>query len=97
MNKELSERIRKIREMERCFEILSQTSPERHGDDPALKDLLEQLEGYYANGEWLRDYALDEQGLLPEGLKRGVLSQDGVYDLLSAWKEAACEEAVSEG
>ncbi len=26
--------------------------------------------------------ALDELGLLPEDLKRGVLSQDGLYDLL---------------
>ena len=37
---------------------------------------------YYESGQWLRDYELDEQGLLPPDLKRGVLSQDGVYDLL---------------
>ena len=28
------------------------------------------------------DYAADEAGQLPEGLKRGVLSQDGINDLL---------------
>ena len=41
------------------------------------------LENYYTSGQWLKDYEADEQGLLPEGLKRGVLSQDALYDLLS--------------
>ena len=43
---------------------------------------LGELVRYYESGQWLRDYELDEQGLLPPNLKRGVLSQDGVYDLL---------------
>ena len=45
-------------------------------------DLLEE---YYTSGEWRNDYEADEAGLLPSGLKRGVLSQDGVYDLLAEW------------
>ena len=40
------------------------------------------LEDYYSSGQWLEDYEADEQGLLPDGLKRGVLSQDALYDLL---------------
>ena len=45
-------------------------------------DLLEE---YYTSGEWRNDYEADEAGLLPSDLKRGVLSQDGVYDLLTEW------------
>ena len=31
----------------------------------------------------MRDYEADEAGKLPADLKRGVLSEDAVYDLLS--------------
>ena len=37
---------------------------------------------YYTGGQWLRDYEADERGELPPDLKRGVLSQDGVWNLL---------------
>lgn len=40
------------------------------------------LEEYYTSGEWRDDYEADEAGQLPLDLKRGVLSQDGVYDLM---------------
>ena len=42
-----------------------------------------ELREYYENGQWLRDYEADERGELPATLKRGVLSQDGLWDLLS--------------
>mgnify|MGYP003295759514 FL=1 len=44
---------------------------------------LNNLLDYYENGLWLADYEIDEKGLLPAGLKRGILSQDGVYDFLT--------------
>ena len=31
---------------------------------------------------WKRDYEADEAGQIPSDLKRGVLSQDGLYNLL---------------
>lgn len=40
------------------------------------------LEEYYTAGDWRKDYEADEVGLLPTDLKRGVLSQDGVYNLV---------------
>ena len=40
------------------------------------------LEEYYTSGQWLEDYESDEKGLLPADLRRGVLAQDAVYDLL---------------
>ena len=48
---------------------------------------LEELEAYYTGPEWQEDYAADEAGLLPEGLKRGVLSQDGISDLLDLFRD----------
>ena len=42
-----------------------------------------ELREYYENGQWLRDYEADERGELPGDLKRGVLSQDGLWDLLA--------------
>ena len=43
---------------------------------------LHLLDEYYISGEWQEDYEADEAGSLPSDMKRGVLSQDGLYDLL---------------
>ena len=43
---------------------------------------LRLLDEYYTSGEWREDYEADERGELPPELKRGVLSQDALYDLL---------------
>ena len=41
-----------------------------------------ELTDYYFGGQWLLDYQADERGELPRDLKRGVLSQDGIWNLL---------------
>ena len=48
---------------------------------------LKELEDYYTSPEWKEDYAADEVGLLPAGLKRGVLSQDGIDGLLERFRD----------
>ena len=50
-----------------------------------VREDIETLTGYYENGCWRQDYEADEAGLLPEDLKRGVLSQDALYDLLAEY------------
>ena len=55
-----------------CKTILISHDPEK----------LALLETYYTSGQWRDDYEADERGELPPDLKRGVLSQDGLYDLL---------------
>lgn len=45
-------------------------------------ELLGELSEYYGSASWKRDFAADEAGLLPQKLKRGVLSEDGIYNLL---------------
>lgn len=48
----------------------------------AARPGLDALEEYLTGGDWLRDYDSDCAGELPPSLKRGVLSQDGLYRLL---------------
>ena len=50
------------------------------------KDYL-KLEEYYLGDQWMKDFEADETGKLPKDLKRGVLSEDAVYDLLTDRKE----------
>ena len=52
-----------------------------------LQSLISELEAYYTSDEWKRDFADDEAGLLPKKLSRGVLSEDGVYNLLEEYRE----------
>ena len=47
-----------------------------------VRPALEELTAYYDGELWLSDFRADEAGLLPEDLKRGVLSEDGLFDLL---------------
>ena len=47
------------------------------------QDELSILNSYYGSDEWRQDFADDEAGRLPKDLKRGVLSEDGVWDVLS--------------
>ena len=49
----------------------------------ALRDKYRELLDYYSGDDWLKDFDTDEAGNLPEDLKRGVLSEDAVYDLIS--------------
>ena len=77
--------IARVRQMEAYFDRLCAAADSGPGAlrDPELPEMLRRLTAYYEGGQWLRDYELDEQGLLPDTLKRGVLSQDGVFNLLS--------------
>ena len=52
-----------------------------------IQDEVKALETYYAGPEWKEDFAADEQGMFPDTLKRGVLSEDAVYNLLERFQE----------
>ncbi len=52
-----------------------------------VRPALSELAAYYDGGDWLSDFTADEAGLLPEDLKRGVLSEDGLFDLLERARE----------
>lgn len=44
---------------------------------------IDRLTDYLDSGAWREDFEADEAGLVPGDLKRGVLSEDGLYDLLA--------------
>ena len=52
-----------------------------------VQDDIVQLDKYYGSDVWRQDFADDEAGLLSEELKRGVLSEDGIWNLLADCKE----------
>ncbi len=54
-----------------------------------LNYLISELEAYYESVKWRKDFESDEAGLLPKNLKRGVLSEDGINDLLDEYKEVS--------
>ena len=67
------DRIERVERYERLFdEAYVSHDPEK----------LRLLDAYYTSGKWREDYEADERGELPSDLKRGVLSQDALYDLL---------------
>ena len=63
-------------------------------DFNALSPDIAELEAYYTSPQWRKDFEADEAGKLPKDLKRGVLSEDGVWNVLEEYrrlKEAVCE------
>lgn len=56
-----------------------------------LKRIIDELDAYYTSAEWKQDFADDEAGLLPGELKRGVLSEDGLFDLIEKYHKITDE------
>ena len=49
-----------------------------------IKSYIEDLKEYMESGQWKADFEADERGEIPAGIERGVLSEDGLYDLLES-------------
>ncbi len=84
------ERIRRVEEMEarmdRVLAAAQALEQARESWEAARRD-LESLRTYYDSPLWREDFEADEAGKLPAGLKRGVLSEDGLWDLLERARE----------
>ena len=75
----------RIEDMEKHFERASDVVARLSGalDDFAqVQESVKALEAYYGSKELKKDFRDDEKGILPTDLKRGVLSEDGVWNLL---------------
>jgi len=80
------EQIERIKTMEQHLDRASQAVMRLSAalDDYAeAQEALHQLNTYYGSDEWKQDFADDEAGLLPNDLKRGVLSEDGIWNVLT--------------
>ena len=86
----MDEQLQRIHKMERHLNrasaALKRLSSALDKYDEAKEDIA-VLSAYYASNDWKQDYADDEAGRLPKNLKRGVLSEDGIWNLLEAHRE----------
>lgn len=83
--KELQSAIERILQMEKYLdEVLdaAKNCPDSIKENGAIRAKIQLLTEYYESPQWLEDYECDERGELPTDLKRGVLAQDTLYDLL---------------
>ena len=78
----MDERTERIREMEARLDRLRDWLANPEGE---MEEDVRALEEYYRSPLWRADFEADEAGELPADLKRGVLSEDGLYDALEAW------------
>ena len=86
-NKEQLRRIRKMeRHLVRAASALKRLYSAIDKYDEAKADIA-ALASYYGSNDWKQDFAADEAGLLPKNLKRGVLSEDGIWNLLEEHRE----------
>jgi len=77
------ERIKQMElRMERAAKAVMDLSATLDNYEAVLDDIT-MLKEYYGSELWKQDYADDEAGRLPVDLKRGVLSEDGLWNLLS--------------
>ena len=86
-NKEQIARIRKMeRRLNRALSAMKrlELALEKY---EAVQDDIAALDEYYGSDLWKQDLADDEAGRLPNDLKRGVLSEDGIWNLLTDFKE----------
>lgn len=81
----MNERIKRIEKMEALLNHLSavmQQAEQALGLLEQAAPALQELTAYYTSPLWMDDFQADERGELPRGMKRGVLSEDGVDHLL---------------
>ena len=60
---------------------------QRIADYKEYQTKIQELEAYYTSQQWKDDFAMDKEGKFPKRLKRGVLSEDGIYNMLERNKE----------
>lgn len=75
MEEKLDKAIKTVAALDEALEQFKAVSPE-----------IEELIAYYESDLWREDFEADEEGKLPTDLKRGVLSEDGIYNLLTDYQ-----------
>ena len=80
------EQLNRIKYMEESLDLLSHALRQltQAADEyQRLQPRLQELSEYYSSPLWRQDFDDDSSGKLPKNLKRGVLSEDGIYNFLS--------------
>ena len=80
----------RIIQMEEIYERIQQKAnalEQAISEYEELQSEIEKLEVYYTSQDWKNDFAMEERGEIPQGMQRGILSEDGIYNLLEQNKE----------
>ena len=80
------DQLERIRYMEQLFDFVIEARNEQtisQDKNARIREATRILAEYYESKEWKQAFADDEAGLLPKVLKRGVLSEDGLWNLLT--------------
>lgn len=86
----MTEQIRRIIEMEQYLDRSLDACAKLQAALDTYEETAEEylkLAEYYGSTAWMEDFEADEAGKLPADLKRGVLSEDAVYNLITDTKE----------
>lgn len=70
-------------------------TPSGRAELETAQEAVAALSKYYGSRLWRKDLADDEAGRLPADLKRGVLSEDGIWNVLEEWRELQNRFCVS--
>lgn len=86
----IDETVRRVSEMEAILDkalVIMDKAKEDQEEFLGFQAEIKKLADYYQSQDWKDDFALYEEGELPKELKRGVLSEDGIYNALERNKE----------
>lgn len=84
------DRLSNIEQMENILNRANSTLDTLEESMEELLDMqedIQRLSDYYSSDQWKKDFEDDEKGLWPKDLSRGVLSEDGIYDMLERYRE----------
>lgn len=82
----MEERIERVGIAEEAFDRVVAASRQLEASLDAFDGILDDLTllaDYYGSPEWFEDRGADEKDGLPKDLKRGILTEDLPYDMLS--------------
>lgn len=71
MEKHLNRALETVENLERALDEFIKVKPD-----------IEELLDYYGSPTWFKDVEDDDQGRIPQDLNRGVLSEDGIWNML---------------
>lgn len=81
-----TERVRMMEEkFDKALSAVSRLDEALEGFEAILPE-IKTLIAYYESDLWRDDFEADAQGVFPPELKRGVLSEDGIYNLLTDYQ-----------
>ena len=95
-NEEIGYVIERIEYLEKIFDEVQNSfkNDQNFFENKKMEVKVSLLTQYLESGQWLRDFELDEKGKLPSDLKRGILSEDGLYNLIADIEQTKRKKSI---